>query len=159
MKISQSVLAALGGACQQAVSQSGNPRRWLDCRLTWELLSPGLDNRTVDILNRIELFEASLAKRIGALPFPKIAVGNKGERREGRGRPTKRDPEELALFLESPFVPGDTLQSVFVRYSRFYAQRVLEVVKNQQGLSGEELTFLLHEKGIPIYVNSDPCKE
>jgi hypothetical protein len=91
--VSLDVVGALGLATKQAVSKSGDPKKWLESRLRRQLPShPSYHRvRLVRALPGIGgSFLEQARQRLEQLP----------KSREGsKGRPQKRAPEELAAFL------------------------------------------------------------
>lgn len=160
MKLTQTVIAALGCGFQQAVSRSMNPKRWLDTRIRHRLVGNiHLEDdvpipKDIDVVAKAKeeakLFLREVGERLSKIPAPRP----KG----ATGHPScPNDPKDLAELLDVEYHEGDSLQRVFAWYVVKQIERLKGVIGRAQSCKfWEDLSKLLDNEWLPVWVWAVP---
>ena len=149
MTISQNVLAALIGVCQQTVGRALDPVLLVETKIRQALFpqepeGPIPSNIYEESKKKARVFAEKAASRLRALR--KALPG---------GRPAKRDPEKLAKLLGVAYKKDEDLAHVFGHFVFWFLNQLNPLFK-RSSRSYVALSKLLDECWAPLSLRSDP---
>ena len=161
MRVSQKIVAILGGASQQAVSQSGNARRWLSAKVRQRLFPEFFGGTPSDDIGKSlkgkgTNLEALVKERAYALlaeateKLQSLPEGKPG------GRPVDRSPEELGKLLGVCVKDGEKLYEVFARYLKGALKALYPLLGRKLWV---DLWETLDKAWFPVWVHAEPVYE
>ena len=151
--ISQSIIALFGGASQQAVSKSGDPKAWLKCHVRQDLLPYPED------------LDKSLAKRAlwASLQIKAKAMVAKVRAQEESlipaktgGRPAGRDPAAFARLMGVEYKDGMSLGDVYEAFILSIGNWLQKVLNETKAHFEVDLHDYLEDNGFPTWIGWRP---
>jgi hypothetical protein len=146
------MIGLLGGASQQAVSQSGNPVRWLQKKLR-EILTPDVPTR----YHRYIKEDVGAAAKVRASAYVKEVkerLSHVPAENKATGRPSERSPEALAVLLGVEYEEGKDLYWVLLKYIATVINSLTKLFKPD--LLWKDLFAILDQSWLPRYMRAEP---